>query len=359
MRGRLGLYINLGGRNLLVPHKQTLSNQQKIECGFFTKHQTLPLVINCLSADFDVRQWFNENREELVALQHQFGALLFRGFGIVTAEQFNDFVNMSSKVPLGTYSERQLKRDHVKGNVFTSTAHPKEGEIFLHNEQSFNLSFPRNIYFNCHTVAESGGATPLADTRNIYNKVPTLLRDKFLKLGYMYRRNFMSNMYVDWKWAFQTESKEEAERYFKSNDISWQWHDGGFINLSTQQVRAMALSHPETGDKCWFNHCTTFHVETLESTTRQFIQNSFEEHEYPYHTYFGDGSTIDKETITCLKEIYEEETVVFEWQRGDVLMVDNLSVAHGRQPFEGDRLVLTAMSDLCDWENVALGDVIA
>lgn len=344
---------------MLVPYPHQLSRQGELDCGFFADNQTLPLVINCLASSFDVEKWFAENRLELKKLQHQFGALLFRGFGINTAEKFNEFVCMSSSQPLGSYSERQLKRDHIEGNVFTSTAHPKEGVIFLHNEQSFNLSFPRNIYFNCHVVADVGGETPLADTRNIYNKIPSNIKTKFLTLGYMYRRNFMKNMYVDWKWAFQTDNRQVAEKYFKDNNINWRWYDEGFINLSTEQVRAMALEHPETGDKCWFNHCTTFHIETLDSNTRQFIQSSFEEHEYPYHTYFGDGSAIDVDTITTLKNIYQEETKTFQWEEGDVLMVDNLSVAHGRQPFEGNRLVLTAMSDLCDWQNVALGDVIA
>ncbi|NQZ20719.1 MAG: TauD/TfdA family dioxygenase [Colwellia sp.] len=339
---------------MLVPLPNHLLHAEDIKCGFFSDSQTLPLVISCHNETIDICEWFASNRHELIKLQHTYGALLFRGFGVDSAKLFEAFVTESSCVPFDTYLERQLKRDRVEGNVFTSTAHTKEGTIFLHNEQSFNLNFPRNIYFNSHKVAVKGGATPLADTRRIFQKIPEKLRNRLLKEGYLYQRNFMQNMYVDWPWAFQAESKLEAEEYFKANNILWEWKDDPLITLTTKQVRSVALIHPVTGDKCWFNHCTSFNLNSIEANARKFIQSSFAEHEYPYQTYFGDGESIDEQTVALLKKIYLEEQVTFQWDEGDVLMVDNLSVAHGREPFEGERLVLAAMSELCRWQDVIL-----
>jgi alpha-ketoglutarate-dependent taurine dioxygenase len=34
-----------------------------------------------------------------------------------------------------------------------------------------------------------------------------------------------------------------------------------------------------------------------------------------------------------------------QWSKGDVLMLDNITVAHGRQPFTGSRRILVAMAD--------------
>lgn len=341
---------------MFVPlsNQVSLTNVESIECGFLSDSQVLPLVIICRDSNLNINQWFKDNRAELVSLHQIYGAILFRGFGVDTPEAFEGFVTESSGLPLDTYLERQLKRNRVEGNVFTSTEHPKEGSMFLHNEQSFNLRFPRYIYFNCHKVAATGGATPLADTRKVFNAIPQELRDKLIKLGYIYQRNFMPNLYCDWQWAFQTESKEGAEQYFKSNDIDWQWHDKGLISLSTKQVRPVALTHPDTGDKCWFNHCTSFNVNTIEPRARQFLKSSFSENEYPNHTYFGDGSPIDERDCQLLKDAYLKEQVTFQWLEGDVLMVDNLSVAHAREPFEGERLILTAMSELYDWQDCVL-----
>ncbi|MCG7542550.1 TauD/TfdA family dioxygenase [Pseudoalteromonas sp. CO348] len=339
---------------MLVPAHQELFNATDVECGFFSETQVLPLVIIKKNIELNLDAWFKENSEKLKVLHQRYGAILFRNFEITSAKMFESFVGASTSKPLDTYLERQLRRDRISGNVFTSTAHPKEGEIFLHNEQSFNLQFPRYIYFNCHKVADKGGATPLADTRKIYNKIPHVLRDKLIDLGYLYRRNFIPNLYVDWQWAFQAETKDEAQEYLKANQITWKWHDEGLVTLTTEQVRSVALQHPETKQPCWFNHCTSFHIDTIEPKAREFIQRSFSENEYPNHTYFGDGSSIDSELISILREVYIQEQVTFDWHQGDVLMVDNLSVCHGREPFEGERLVLTAMSELCKWEDVDL-----
>jgi hypothetical protein len=34
----------------------------------------------------------------------------------------------------------------------------------------------------------------------------------------------------------------------------------------------------------------------------------------------------------------------FNWQRGDVMVVDNVLATHGREPFTGERRILVAMS---------------
>jgi len=49
--------------------------------------------------------------------------------------------------------------------------------------------------------------------------------------------------------------------------------------------------------------------------------------------------------IDEIRKAYDSETVKFDWQRGDLLLVDNMLVAHGREPFTGDRRVLVAMAE--------------
>jgi hypothetical protein len=38
--------------------------------------------------------------------------------------------------------------------------------------------------------------------------------------------------------------------------------------------------------------------------------------------------------------------VSFPWQRGDILMLDNILAAHGRAPYEGPRKILVGMTEL-------------
>jgi alpha-ketoglutarate-dependent taurine dioxygenase len=41
----------------------------------------------------------------------------------------------------------------------------------------------------------------------------------------------------------------------------------------------------------------------------------------------------------------EQKSVLFRWQEGDLLLLDNVLVSHGRMPFTGPRKILVAMSE--------------
>jgi hypothetical protein len=63
---------------------------------------------------------------------------------------------------------------------------------------------------------------------------------------------------------------------------------------------------------------------------------------------FGDGTPIPEKYLAKLAEITDEIRVLHKWQRGDVLVYDNIIAQHGRQPWEGeqsDRVVLASLFD--------------
>ena len=61
--------------------------------------------------------------------------------------------------------------------------------------------------------------------------------------------------------------------------------------------------------------------------------------------YFGDGSPIEDEILDEIRAVLDAEQVTFPWQTGDVLMLDNMLVAHAREPYSGTRKVLVAMAE--------------
>jgi hypothetical protein len=106
------------------------------------------------------------------------------------------------------------------------------------------------------------------------------------------------------------------------------------------------MRHPRTGETVWFNHALFFHVSSLpEGAARESIIAGVAEEDLPYNTFYGDGAPIESEVLSQIREAYRSETVSFDWERGDVLMVDNMLVAHGREPFEGARDVAVVMGD--------------
>jgi alpha-ketoglutarate-dependent taurine dioxygenase len=117
-------------------------------------------------------------------------------------------------------------------------------------------------------------------------------------------------------------------------------------------VRPAVARHPRSGESVWFNHATFFHISTLAPTLREGLCADFAEEDLPNNTYYGDGAPIEPEVLDILREAYLEEMVPIQWQKGDLLIIDNLLTAHARAPFVGPRKVLVAMAGSCTHEDL-------
>jgi alpha-ketoglutarate-dependent taurine dioxygenase len=307
----------------------------------FAPGQELPLVLEPATNGVDIRAWARESRPWIDQKLAQHGGLLFRGFDLRSVEDFEGLVR-DIRGDLLEYKERSSPRSQVAGNVYTSTDHPPSQPIFLHNENSYQSAWPLYIFFYCHTAPQEGGETPIADTRAVYDRLPAEVRRRFEK-GWMYVRNFGGGFGLDWRTVFQTDDRRTVEEYCRENGIGIEWREGD--RLRTRAIRPATAVHPRTGEKIWFNHATFFHVSTLEPEIRDALTVELEEGDLPANTYYADGSPIEPETLATLRDAYARETVKFSWQQGDLLMLDNMMVAHARAPFRGPRKILVAMAE--------------
>jgi len=303
--------------------------------------QVLPLVLRPTLSDIDAVLWARSNRAPIEARLARHGAVLFRGFPVDSSDGFHAFAAAVAGELL-EYKERSSPRHEEGDRVYTSTDFPPEHHIYLHNEHSYATRFPLKLFFCCLVPAEEGGATPLADVRRVYDRIDPEIRERFAEKQYMYVRNFGSGFGLPWQTTFQTENPYEVEAYCARNGIQCEWKaDGG---LRTRQVRPAISVHPRTGEPVWFNHATFFHLSTLVPEVREMLASVFAEEDLPNNTYYGDGSPLEPETLEVLRAAYEAETVRFDWEEGDVLLVDNMLAAHARDPFTGSRKVLVAMA---------------
>jgi alpha-ketoglutarate-dependent taurine dioxygenase len=69
------------------------------------------------------------------------------------------------------------------------------------------------------------------------------------------------------------------------------------------------------------------------------------EENLPQSVRFADGSPIPDEHVRHIRDRGFESAADVDWRPGDLLLIDNVLVAHGRRPFTGSRRVLVAMSD--------------
>jgi len=326
-----------------------LSDEELVKTGRLEGYPWPP-VLEPNVGNVNLVSWAEGHGSRLDEMLAEHGAILFRGFDVDPVTGFEKFVAATSREPL-QYTERSSPRHKVQGRVYTSTDHPASQRIFMHNEQSYAQAFPLRILFACVTAAETGGETPIADCRKVYQRIDPEIRQRFADKGYMYVRNFGDGFGLTWQNAFQTEDPKEVEEYCRNHDIKFEWKGDG--RLRTRQKRRAVAIHPVTGEPVWFNHLTFFHVTTLEEPVRSSLLSEFAEEDLPNNTFYGDGSSIEPEVLDHLRAAYEAEIVAFPWQRGDVLMLDNMLVAHGRAPFTGDRKVVVAMAAPHRWADIA------
>jgi alpha-ketoglutarate-dependent taurine dioxygenase len=304
------------------------------ECGF-------PLVVTPASAGVELIEWARSNREFIEARLLQEGGILFRNFDLKTAEEFEQLIETVSGKLLD-YSYRSTPRTLVSGRIYTSTEYPAHQSIPLHNEHAYSRKWPMKLWFFSMLVADDGGETPIADSRKIYQNIPTEIRNFFERKGLMYVRNYGTGLDLSWQDVFQTTSRAEVEDYCRSAEIEFQWV--GEDQLRTRQRCQVSARHPQTGEMVWFNQAHLFHISRLPAEARDYLLSTFAEEDLPRNVYFADGSAIEPEMVNAILKVYEKQSVIFSWCAGDVLLIDNMLTAHGRNPFSGKRRVVVGMS---------------
>lgn len=303
--------------------------------------RALPELVEPALEGVDLVAWAAGHREWLDDALHRAGGVLCRGFGVRDEGALQRLVEAVSGNPL-EYSYRSTPRTRVAGNIYTSTEYPADQQIPMHNEMSYTTSWPMRIFFLSAVVAAEGGETPIADSREVYRSIPEEVRAAFEAHGVMYVRNYGGGMDLPWSEVFQTADRAEVETFCAGRGIRCEWLDGE--RLRTRQVCQATARHPVTGEPVWFNQAHLFHVSSLDPETREALLAEGEEN-LPRNTYLGDGSPIPEDHLEAIRGAFDRALVVFPWQQGDVLILDNMLAAHGRRPYSGPRRVLVGMSE--------------
>ncbi|MDG5498197.1 TauD/TfdA family dioxygenase [Marinobacter sp. BGYM27] len=271
------------------------------------------------------------------------GGILFSGFEDPGIEVFQSFASGFGH-PLLSYEFGSTPRSQVTGGgVYTSTEYPAHRSIPLHNEQAYTTDWPMRIWFYCAQAAQSGGETPIADSREIYRRIDPVLRQRFEDKGLRYVRNYGNGLDVDWQQVFNTDDVAKVESYCRNRDIDVLWQPDG--SLRTAQRCQATARHPRTRDWVWFNQAHLFHVSALDDEMQEILLETVGEENLPRNVYYGDGSPIEVSALDEVRGVLDDCRIVFPWQTGDVLMLDNMLAAHSRQPFEGARKVVVAMAE--------------
>jgi len=333
-------------------------------------HSTLPLTVQPADLEGLHRaSWSDWCSERLLRC----GALLFEGFDLHSPQDFEELALTLDPRLFDQYRGTAPRNARTR-YVYSSTELPAHLPIPQHLEMSFLEGAPRRLFFYCQTPPDKHGETPIVDFRVVYDQLDPEVREAFEQRGIRHIRNYnppgkkvewdLSKL-KSWDKVYGTADPVEVCRKCRAEGQIFEMRKDQSLKLINQGPAVR--EHPVSGRKVWFNHAQVFHPEgpvleaayiarrqgTLRQRGMSVFLRSFHRMTSPFlsdetrgtQVTFGDGSTIPVRFIRHLQEVIWKNMVFFTWKKGDVLMVDNFAVAHGRMPFWGKREILVAWTD--------------
>jgi alpha-ketoglutarate-dependent taurine dioxygenase len=305
---------------------------------------TLPLVVEHDADRGAFLAWYREHRDLIAGRLLDHGAVLLPDTGIDGEAAFAAFAAAAAPALLD-YVDGNSPRTKLTRGIYTSTEYPAEYFISLHNELSYSHRWPRHLFFCCITAAPQGGETMLADGRELLRRLPREIVEEFTRRRVKYLRNLHGGdgMGPSWQDTFETSDRAAVAAFCNGAEMEHEWRaDGG---LRVTQTRPAVISHPQTGEAVWFNQADQFHPSTHPEEVREALLAVYgdDPQELPQHVLFGDGGEMDRASLDQIRAATLAIMVPVAWRAGDLLVIDNVLVSHGRMPFQGARRILVSM----------------
>lgn len=287
----------------------------------------------------------------------KYGGLLFRNFPIQNEDHFAAVIKNLKTGKFIDYIGGDSPRKKIKEGIYTSTEAPPSVKIPLHNELSFVKHHPTHIYFYCETPPVEKGETIIGDARRIYQSIDHQVKKSFIekKIRYSscyFHKSELMNFINKWQpchksWidVFETASKQEVEKKCLENEFAFKWNQHDWLQIS--QVRPAVMAHPQTGEMVWFNQAHLFDFNPRLLGWWRYVGAKalyFRKHTRLHEVFFADHTRIPRDALYHILETLDANTIAFPWQKGDVMVLDNILAMHGRATFTGKRRVLAAMT---------------
>lgn len=302
--------------------------------------ENFAVVVEANGSSGNAASWVSANLAGIEDLAKTHPVVVLRSIGLADETGFPPVRDLLVGRP-ANYVYRSTPRIEVLEGVLTATEYPASEEILMHSENAYQRDWPLRLVFCCTKPAETGGQTPVADVRKVTRDIGEGILDEVERRGIRYIRNYHEGFDLDWKTVFQTEDRAEVERFCGANDIDFEWMSDG--HLKTAQTCQGTARHPVTGERLWFNQAHLFHASALGKDVLEDLVDIFGEDGLPRDARYGDGTPIPGEVLEKVRAAFQAEARQFDWQAGDVMLVDNMLASHARRPFTGARRVLVSM----------------
>lgn len=298
-----------------------------------------------------VAAWFAFYRDRIELALAEYGAILFRDFAIHTTADFAATVEIYPAPP-GGYSGGATPRNAISGRVFEATRTAANIRLMQHQEMAYLPRWPRKVAFWCNRASETGGETIMTSIRRFEPTIDGKLHAAVAERGLLYTRNFrgsgafpkvLESFHRTWQDAFYTDDPAIAERSLAEMGMASRWENDG--SLTALYRSEGFVRHSVTGNRHWFNQLAsqTFTPLSIPDEWPAYAAHYGDGRPQPYDVRFGDGAKIPLDDVIALFPPMDAATVALPWRHGDLLMLDNVLTAHGRNPYTGHRDVQVAL----------------
>lgn len=285
--------------------------------------------------------WVEDNKAELHNLLIKHGAVLLRGFPVNSSDIFEKMLDHTDYQNMPYVGGAAPRTQVTASRIVTANESPASETIPFHHEMAQVPTPPGYIFFYCDKASTTGGATSILHSGEICEKFFDLnpaFAKKVEEQGVRYIRvmpevtDTSSAIGRSWKETFNVTTKEDAEARMTEAGMNWEWLEDGDLKTETAALQAVRYDE-ETQQKVFFNSIAAVYSGWDDSRNQG-----------KKAVATADGALMDDEVMTALIEEMRVNCVNFKWQDGDALWINNHTVLHARQPFEGERRILASIS---------------
>jgi hypothetical protein len=307
----------------------------------------LEAVRGALPSFESFKRWAVAHRAKFDTLILRYGGILLRGFPLTSTTQFNESAGIFPPFKSG-YAGGGAPRKVIEGQVMESTRYDEKMKIPLHSEMAYLTTYPARIAFFCKQAAAVGGETIIGSMRQFMQLLEPEIREKLAKHSIRVVRNFApagttktvveNSDAIGWDDAFYTQSRTEVEQCCRRLGAEFTWNEGG--SLTIVNVMKALTDHPQTHETFYRSHIHASRVGSGELDAASLARQH-----RPTGYILDNGETLSPREARHIQSIFGQIERSFPWNNGDVMILDNLQVAHGRNPFSGGREVVVALLD--------------
>jgi len=316
--------------------------------------RTLPITVRYdPAAGLSEEEFIGSKREELLQQLTDGGAIWFRGFEMMKEKEgfrrFYDVLELKAcQDPLASVGARAVV--DKKNAMYEAVNKPSRAKFFvgMHNESTFKRT-NRLGAFVCFKQAETGGEFLLLDGYKVLQQLDPEVISRLYGRGVRFSNaelpffDFLRNA---------GPLKEPLKPFFKGiaqaavgmkidMELDLQWDENekdGLRLLAFSPPQSPINRHPVTALPSWFCNVHSHSRMLRDVRDGDLPDTSGASKLNRTDMYYGDLEKISDEDLNHINEVVMRNLVEVPMETGDVVLVDNYQVQHGRNTFTGERL---------------------